>query len=212
MVAVGAQAMSNNVVNNDYDVAVGYAALKGAAGSTAYNDTALGANAGLAVTSASADVFVGFQTGKAVTTAASNTFLGFEAGLAVTTGGTNTIIGAVVSGTTLTTGTGNIIIGSGNATSTCDTAASNTSNTFALCGPTASPFLSATATSTPSSSILTIAGTTVFGGQITLASSTTGATTQTYTNGPCTTSATTAQWIPVSITGQSGTFYIAACH
>ena len=49
-------------------------------------------------------------------------------------------------------------------------------------------------------------------GTVTFGSSTTGSTAQTYTNSPCTTSATTAQWIPVSITGQSGTFYVAACH
>lgn len=42
--------------------------------------------------------------------------------------------------------------------------------------------------------------------------STTGSTTQTYTNSPCTTSATTAQWIPVLVPGQTGTWYIPACH
>jgi hypothetical protein len=47
---------------------------------------------------------------------------------------------------------------------------------------------------------------------VTFASSTTGVTSQSYTNGPCTTSATTAQWIPVKITGQSGTWYVPACH
>jgi hypothetical protein len=47
---------------------------------------------------------------------------------------------------------------------------------------------------------------------VTFGSSTTGSTAQTYTNGPCTTSATTAQWIPIAITGQSGTWYVPACH
>lgn len=42
--------------------------------------------------------------------------------------------------------------------------------------------------------------------------SSTGASTQTFTNTPCSTSLTTAQWIPVEITGQSGTWFIPACH
>lgn len=45
---------------------------------------------------------------------------------------------------------------------------------------------------------------------ITFASSTTGAGTQTFTNSPCT-GLTTEQWIPVAITGQTGTWYVPAC-
>ena len=41
-------------------------------------------------------------------------------------------------------------------------------------------------------------------------SSTTGAATQTFTNSPCTGN-TTAQWLPVQITGQTGTWFVAAC-
>jgi hypothetical protein len=41
-------------------------------------------------------------------------------------------------------------------------------------------------------------------------SSTTGGSTQTYTNSPCT-GTTTAQWVPVQIVGQTGTWYLAAC-
>jgi hypothetical protein len=44
------------------------------------------------------------------------------------------------------------------------------------------------------------------------ASSATGAATQTFTNAPCATSLTTEQWVPVSITGQTGTWYVPACH
>lgn len=39
---------------------------------------------------------------------------------------------------------------------------------------------------------------------------TTGSGTQTFTNSPCST-LTTAEWIPVTITGQTGTWYLAAC-
>lgn len=42
--------------------------------------------------------------------------------------------------------------------------------------------------------------------------SVTGAVTQTFTNSPCTNSATTAQWIEVEITGQTSKWYIPACH
>lgn len=45
---------------------------------------------------------------------------------------------------------------------------------------------------------------------ITLASSTTGAGTETFTNSPCT-GLTTEQWVPVKITGQTGTWYVPAC-
>lgn len=42
------------------------------------------------------------------------------------------------------------------------------------------------------------------------ASSTTGAGVQTMTNSPCT-GLTVGQWIPISITGQTGTWYLFAC-
>lgn len=50
----------------------------------------------------------------------------------------------------------------------------------------------------------TFAGTTVF------AASTTGASTSTFTNSPCT-GLTTEQWVAIKITGQSGTWYVPAC-
>ena len=53
-------------------------------------------------------------------------------------------------------------------------------------------------------------GNTTIGGTLTLASSTTGAGTETFTNSPCT-GLTTEKWIPVQITGQTGTFYVPAC-
>lgn len=39
---------------------------------------------------------------------------------------------------------------------------------------------------------------------------TTGAGTQTFTNSPCT-GLTTEEWVPVSIKGQTGTWFVAAC-
>ena len=45
---------------------------------------------------------------------------------------------------------------------------------------------------------------------LTLPPSTTGTATQTFTNSPCT-GTTVAKWIQVTITGQTGTFYIPAC-
>jgi hypothetical protein len=50
------------------------------------------------------------------------------------------------------------------------------------------------------------------GGTMNFSSSTTGASVQTFANSPCSTSLTTEQWIPVSITGQTGTWYVPACH
>ena len=65
---------------------------------------------------------------------------------------------------------------------------------------------------TPSTSnqAVGIAGTLTLGALLTFQLSTTGSSSQTYTNSPCT-NTTTAHWIPVGITGQSGTFYLAAC-
>jgi hypothetical protein len=47
-------------------------------------------------------------------------------------------------------------------------------------------------------------------GTPTLATSSTGAGTQTFTNSPCS-GLTTERWVPIAITGQTGTWYIAAC-
>lgn len=44
------------------------------------------------------------------------------------------------------------------------------------------------------------------------ANPTTGSGTQTFTNSPCTVSGTTELWLPVVITGQTGTWYVPACH
>ena len=55
-----------------------------------------------------------------------------------------------------------------------------------------------------------LTGPLVIGGQITLASSTTGTASQTFTNSPCT-GLTTEKWVPIAITGQTGTFYVPAC-
>jgi hypothetical protein len=52
--------------------------------------------------------------------------------------------------------------------------------------------------------------TTTFAGTLKLASSTTGSGIQTFTNSPCT-GLTTEKWVPVQISGQSGTWYVPAC-
>ena len=56
----------------------------------------------------------------------------------------------------------------------------------------------------------TFTGALTFSGGITLASSTTGAATQTFTNSPCT-GLTAEKWVPITIVGQTGTFYVPAC-
>lgn len=47
-------------------------------------------------------------------------------------------------------------------------------------------------------------------GTVKFSTSSTGASTQTFTNSPCT-GTTTEKWIPVSITGQTGTWFVPAC-
>lgn len=51
-----------------------------------------------------------------------------------------------------------------------------------------------------------------FGGTVQFSSQTSGGGTQTFTNSPCTTSLTTAEWIPVTVAGSGTTLYIPACH
>jgi hypothetical protein len=51
---------------------------------------------------------------------------------------------------------------------------------------------------------------TTLAGTLTLATSTTGAATQTFTNSPCS-GLTSERWVPVAITGQTGTWYVPAC-
>jgi hypothetical protein len=65
---------------------------------------------------------------------------------------------------------------------------------------------------TPSTSnqAFSIAGAVTLGTFLTFASSTTGSSSQSYTNSPCA-NTTVARWIPIAITGQSGAFYVAAC-
>lgn len=53
-------------------------------------------------------------------------------------------------------------------------------------------------------------GANTFAGTQTFATSSTGAGTQTFTNSPCS-GLTSEQWIPVGITGQTGTWFIPAC-
>lgn len=52
--------------------------------------------------------------------------------------------------------------------------------------------------------------TTTFAGTVQMPTSSTGAGTQTFMNSPCST-LTTERWMPVQITGQTGTWYVPAC-
>lgn len=55
-----------------------------------------------------------------------------------------------------------------------------------------------------------VGSTIIIQGAFQLGSSTTGSSTQTFTNSPCST-LTTERWVPIGITGQSGTWYIPTC-
>lgn len=73
------------------------------------------------------------------------------------------------------------------------------------------PSFSISANANLSSPYLSLVNSTVlFGQPPKFASSTTGAGTQTFTNSPCS-GLTTERWIPVQITGQSGTWNVPAC-
>ena len=94
---------------------------------------------------------------------------------------------------------GNLILGGGLGTNerTIDT-----SGFVSIAAPTNSAYTLTVGSNTSGSLLLT--------GAETFASSTTGAGSQTFTNSPCT-GLTTEQWIPVGITGKTGTYYVAAC-
>lgn len=83
-------------------------------------------------------------------------------------------------------------------------------NQLVLTGGSAGVAFNATNNSAPTFSVDN-SGNALLTNTLTLASSTTGAGTQTFTNSPCTGSLTTERWIGVAITGQSGAWYIPAC-
>lgn len=157
---------SNNVgVGLDagrFVTAAGNSFVGGSAGrnlTSGVNNTAIGTNAllGAASSTASFNVALGTGTLQAVTGANQNVAIGHNAGAVLTSGTNNVLIGFNAASATLTTGTNNILICTGG--SSCTTAASGTNDTFGVFGHSTSPFLSATVTSTPTSSILTVAGT-----------------------------------------------------
>lgn len=96
------------------NVAIGNAALQGAAASTASLNTAIGDGSLIAVTSAS-----------------QNTVLGRNGGNKITSGQSNVIMGPNVASTTLATGSSNIIIG---VDSSADAAAAGTNDTVLIRG------------------------------------------------------------------------------
>jgi hypothetical protein len=137
---------------------------------TGVQNTAVGQNALTTVGSATNNVAVGASTlanctgggntgvGQGalggVESANSNTGFGISAGGKITTGTNNLVLGPDVATTTLTTGSNNVLIGTG---SSIDTASSSTSNYIGI-GAGSTAVISATGCGTPSTSILTAAG------------------------------------------------------
>ena len=122
-------------VTGNHVVAVGYQALKGATGTnTAFNNTAIGYQAGTAVTSSGArNSFLGYACGKSLTSGVGNVVLGSRSGVSLTTGSNNVVIGYEACGDgsgQLTTGSNNIVIGkhakSSSATSSNEITLGNT--------------------------------------------------------------------------------------
>jgi hypothetical protein len=219
---------------SQFDVCIGYSAGgNGGTGATSSSDVYVGAEAGRNVQAASAvgfNTYVGAGVGRntsssfntAVGAAAlSNnnvnspgvlngyniTALGYAAGLNCT-GCTGSLLLGTKAGSALTTGMNDVILQATPGTDNCSNGATE-SNTVAVCAG-AGRLLTITGGATPSTSVTTISGSLVLGGTQTFASSTTGAGAQTFTNSPCS-GLTTEKWIPVAITGQSGTWYVAAC-
>jgi hypothetical protein len=122
-------------VTGNHVVAVGYQALKGATGTnTAFNNTAIGYQAGTAVTSSGArNSFLGYSCGSSATSAVGNVLLGSRSAVSLTTGSNNVVIGYEACGDgsgQLTTGSNNIVIGkhakSSSATSSNEITLGNT--------------------------------------------------------------------------------------
>ena len=193
-IALGIDSMQNftgnYAGNNNSNIAIGNFALQSTSSASYFSVVA-----------------VGGQDGKLVATGAHDWALfGPNVGLALTTATNIAAFGPDVAGTTCATAANVLLLGTG---STTDCTSGSETNTIHI-GAGAGDIISATGTGTASTSVTRIAGLVTFGGQITLASSTTGAGTSTFTNSPCS-GLTTERWIPVSITGQSGTWYVPAC-
>ncbi len=125
--ALGALANTYTTAGN-FNTGVGYFALFGNnradsptfTANYAFNNTAVGANAGLAIENGGQNTLIGMNAGKAITGTTGppatdgddNTALGYNAGSAITTGIRNIAIGSGAN-TNGTTGAGNIVIGYG---------------------------------------------------------------------------------------------------
>lgn len=142
-VAVGYQSMFNNTASNQTAIgyfsmhanttgtlstAVGFQALQSSVADV--RNTALGYNALATLNGNPDNTAVGASSLTAATTANANTALGSHSGVVLTSGVKNLLLGQYVGNATLTTGSRNILIGTD---TNCDTAASGTNDTFAVC-------------------------------------------------------------------------------
>lgn len=190
-------------------------------------DTGAGFGACFSLTTVSGTTCVGAQSGSLVngpqTTIVGSSAMSGVAGTqtndaifgyqtALNASGSNLLIlGALVGSTTLAATNDVILIGNSAA---CDVPTAGTADYMAICG-TGGPIITATglSVSTPGVAIpgsLAVTGVLALSAQPKFASSSSGAGAQTFTNSPCTGLAS-ERWIPVSITGQSGTWFVPAC-
>ncbi|HET6610121.1 MAG TPA: hypothetical protein VFG62_25880 [Rhodopila sp.] len=167
----------------------------------------------------SGDIRVGSADFEMTTTgAALDSHLYKLSGVTVTSGGAGCFVGWNLedksTGTvlTVTACSGSAIASGGLSITTPGVVASSppTSISFAMPNGGTNAVVATTWTLANSLQLNPSGGAITMGGQVTLASSTTGAGAQTFTNSPCT-GLTTERWVPISITGQSGTFYVPAC-
>jgi hypothetical protein len=105
--AIGYMAMYQATSAAARCLAVGASALRTCAG---VDNTALGADAGMAITTGASNTCVGSNAGEAITTGGSNTIVGAGAAPSLASGSNNTIIGAAA-GSSMTSGNQNIVIG-----------------------------------------------------------------------------------------------------
>jgi len=85
--------LSGYNIGGGSNVAVGHAALQGAGGNSAYDNTAVGFQSLYVITSGNQNTAVGRGSGDSVTTGAGNTVVGYAAGSALTSANFSTAIG-----------------------------------------------------------------------------------------------------------------------
>jgi hypothetical protein len=85
--------LSGYNIGGGSNVAVGHAAMQGAAVNSAVNNTAVGFQALYVVTSGQDNTAVGYQAGDSITTSTGNTLVGYQSGSAISTNGFNTSVG-----------------------------------------------------------------------------------------------------------------------